>query len=234
MGIPERKEREKEHRREEIINAAQKVFFEKGLQAATMDEIAEAAELSKGTLYLYYKSKEDLYLTVMMRGIEILHNMFAATTSTKEPTVVQLVQLGDAYYEFFKQHRNYFRMFYFFQHPQFHKGVSEDMMMNCSEENQKVWREVIGVIQRGIEEGDIRPDINPVETAVILWSSSNAIMTRMDTQLEYFKERMGVDLDDVLRKSNALLLESILTDRAKQQHRALLLRGWSAEKIEIN
>ena len=57
MGIHERKEREKEHRRDEILNAAQKVFFEKGLQSATMDEIAEAAELSKGTLYLYYGSK---------------------------------------------------------------------------------------------------------------------------------------------------------------------------------
>lgn len=67
MGIQERKEREKESRKEEIINAAQKIFFEKGLPAATMDEIAEAAELSKGTLYLYYKSKEDLYLAVTMR-----------------------------------------------------------------------------------------------------------------------------------------------------------------------
>ena len=73
MGIVERKEREKEHRREEIIDAAQRIFFQKGLSAATMDEIAEAAELSKGTLYLYYNSKEDLYLSVMLRGMDILH-----------------------------------------------------------------------------------------------------------------------------------------------------------------
>ena len=44
MGITERKEREKEHRKEEIIDAAQKVFFEKGLLLTTMDEIAEIAE----------------------------------------------------------------------------------------------------------------------------------------------------------------------------------------------
>lgn len=60
MGTHERKEREREHRREDILDAAQHVFFEKGLPTATMDEIAEIAELSKGTLYLYYKSKEDL------------------------------------------------------------------------------------------------------------------------------------------------------------------------------
>ena len=45
MGITERKEREKEHRREEILAAAQAVFFEKGLQSSTMDEIAEAGRL---------------------------------------------------------------------------------------------------------------------------------------------------------------------------------------------
>ena len=76
MGINERKEREKEHRREEIISSAEKVFFEKGLQTATMDEIAERAELGKSTLYLYYKSKEDLYLAVLLRGTEILLQKF--------------------------------------------------------------------------------------------------------------------------------------------------------------
>ncbi len=106
MGIPERKEREKEHRREEIIDAAQKIFFQKGLIVATMDEIAEAAELSKGTLYLYYKSKEDLYLAVMARGIDVLYEMFRDVFSAGRPTLTSIANLGEVYYEFFKQHRN--------------------------------------------------------------------------------------------------------------------------------
>ena len=59
MGITERKEREKEHRKEEIIDAAQKVFFEKGLLSSTMDDIAEAAELSKGCLLYTSPSPRD-------------------------------------------------------------------------------------------------------------------------------------------------------------------------------
>ena len=231
MGIQERKEREKEHRREEILNAAQRVFFEKGLQAATMDEIAEAAELSKGTLYLYYKSKEDLYLAVMMHGMEILYSMFVQTTSTKEPTIVQLVKLGNAYYDFFREHRSYFRMFYFFQNPQFHKGVSEEMMQACSKENQAVWKTVIDLIQRGIDEGEIRSDISPVEMAVILWSNANAIMVRMDTQLEYFREKLNVDLEQVMQTSNALLIESLLTDAAKRKYSTLL---WQPDRVAVS
>ena len=58
MGIQERKEREKLQRREDIIDAAEKVFFKKDLDSATMDDVANEAELSKGTLYIYFKSKK--------------------------------------------------------------------------------------------------------------------------------------------------------------------------------
>jgi AcrR family transcriptional regulator len=221
MGIQERKEREKEHRREEILNAAQKVFFTKGLQAATMDEVAEVAELSKGTLYLYYKSKEDLYLAVMMRGMGILYTMFEPIALSQEPTVVKLMKMTEAYYEFFQKHRNYFRMFYFLQYPHFHKQVSDEMLQSCTGENQRVWNLALRVIQQGVEDGDLRSDISPMEMGVIIWSSANAIMMRMDTQRDYFQDTMQVNLEDVLRLSNTLLLESFMTETAKRKYASL-------------
>ena len=69
MGITERREREKEQRHNDIIDAAEKVFFSRGLEHATMDNVAVEAELSKGTLYLYFKSKEELYLAILLRSL---------------------------------------------------------------------------------------------------------------------------------------------------------------------
>lgn len=218
MGIQERKEREKEHRREEILNAAQKVFFEKGLLLATMDEIAEAAELSKGTLYLYYKSKEDMYLAVMMRGMETLYEMLSSVLSEEEPTIIKIRKMEDIYFRFFQEHRNFFRMLHYFQNPQLHKQVSPEMMDRCNIENQKLWKIATDVFQQGIEEGTIRADLNPAECVVILWSSATAIMMRIDTQYEHFKETLHIDLEQVRQKSNALLLESMMTESAKQQY----------------
>lgn len=217
MGIQERKGREKEHRREEILNAAQKVFFEKGLQATTMDEIAEAAELSKGTLYLYYKSKEDLYLAVMVRGMETMREMFAQAADSVHPTVEQIRAIGEAYYDFFKRQRHYFRMLNFFQHPEFHKQVSKEMSAACSTEQQKIWKLVIDILERGITEGVFRTDLNPPEMAVMLWLTSTAILVRMDNQAETFESRMNVNLLQLYRKSSDLLLESLMTQEAKQK-----------------
>ena len=61
------KEQRREERRQQILDAAEKVFFSKGVAAATMDEVAAEAELSKGTLYLYFKSKDEIILSIFER-----------------------------------------------------------------------------------------------------------------------------------------------------------------------
>jgi AcrR family transcriptional regulator len=217
MGIPERKEREKEHRKEEILDAAQKVFFNKGLLVATMDEIADAAELSKGTLYIYYKSKEDLYLAVMMRGMETLYEMCEQIAASDDSIVQKLLKFVDSYYDFYHSHRDYFRMFNFFQTPQFHKQVSEEMKKMCTAQGDRLWELVIDVLKQGIEEGLLRADLNPVEVTIILWSSATALLLRDDSEGEIWKERRNIDLKHTLDLSNRLLLESIFIGRARTE-----------------
>lgn len=56
-----------EERKAQIINAAEDVFTKKGFDEARMDDIAEKTGLSKGTLYLYYKSKDDLIIAILDR-----------------------------------------------------------------------------------------------------------------------------------------------------------------------
>ncbi|MDP2886725.1 MAG: TetR/AcrR family transcriptional regulator [Ignavibacteria bacterium] len=216
MGIHERKEREKEQRREEILDAAQRVFFEKGLTTATMDEIAETAELSKGTLYLYYKSKEDLYLAVMMRGMEILLEMLAEVVRSNDSVPKLLIRLRDAYTAYFNNHRDYFRMMHFLQTPQFHKQVDDEMKRNCGTLNRRIWDLVNGILQRGIDEGILRNNLNPVEVGIILWSSATALMLRIDSEHQIWKETLHIDLAKTLKLSNTLFFDAICTEEGRR------------------
>jgi len=221
MGILERKEREKEHRKEEILDAAKKVFFEKDLATATVDEIAEAAELSKGTLYLYYKSKEDMYLGVMMRGMEELYKEFERIELSTASTVKKLIELGSIYKEYFIEHRKFFQMIHFLQAPQFHKQVSEEMKQNCDLEGQRLWNVINNILQNGVKEGVLRPNFNPMELAVILWSNMNGLLLRIDNEGETWKKRFNIDLEHTLEVANTLLFESILTDRGRTEYAAV-------------
>ncbi|MEP2446500.1 MAG: TetR/AcrR family transcriptional regulator [Balneola sp.] len=76
MGIQSRKEREKNHRREQILNAAITLIENQGFENTTMDEIAEEAELSKGTLYLYFNDKQTLHQAIKKRALQFLHDKF--------------------------------------------------------------------------------------------------------------------------------------------------------------
>ena len=73
MGIIERKEKERLIRKNDMINAAERVFFKKGFENSTMDDIAKEAEFTKKTIYSYFKSKEELYYEIMLLGFKALN-----------------------------------------------------------------------------------------------------------------------------------------------------------------
>ena len=73
MGIKERKEREKERRRQQIIIAAKRIFSAKGFNKATMEDIAKEAEISPGTIYIYFKNKDELYASLSIRILQHLN-----------------------------------------------------------------------------------------------------------------------------------------------------------------
>ncbi|MGE5693099.1 MAG: TetR/AcrR family transcriptional regulator [Candidatus Zixiibacteriota bacterium] len=220
MGITERKEREKLHRKEEILNAAETVFFEKGLAASTMDEIADRAELSKGTLYLYYKSKEDLYMAIICRGHQILLKMFQEAAATGESSIKLLENLGQAYFTFYKRYHDYFRMFSFSENTQLHSQVSEEMKNTCAESGQCLGGVVQEVIRKGIEDGSFRRETNPVEMSIILWAHCRGVMEIIDhlssREVSTGKPWEGLDFEKMYRKSTAMLVSGILTDEARK------------------
>lgn len=106
MGIQERKEREKERRRQQIMVAAKRIFADKGFGRATMEDIANEAELSPGTLYLYFRSKDELCVSLSLRVLQYLlirmeHlNDDSQTDSAGKDKIVQLKKALLDVYEF--------------------------------------------------------------------------------------------------------------------------------------
>jgi AcrR family transcriptional regulator len=226
MGIPERKEREKEQRRELILDAAEKVFQGKGFQAVTVDEIAEAAELSKGTIYLYYKSKEDILLAIHLRGEEIMYGMFVKATSTGEPVMHLINNLGESYFEFFKRYPHYFRTSQFFNNPQFHKEASQEMLDQCHEHAKKVWALVSNLVERAVDENIFRPDVIPLQAAIILWSTGTLLMQQMDTQGEYWKNLLGIDLEQTMKTAYRYVVEGMIRKDLRDKADRLMAGKW--------
>lgn len=171
MGIAERKEREKQQRREEILQAAEKVFFSAGFHQCTMDDIAHTAELSKGTLYLYFNSKDDLHLEVARNAIRMLMAETTRVISEEGDALEKLRRMGQACVEFSRNHPDHMKAIITLEEVD-PGGINmttdavQDMILNESTVGT-----VIRVVQQGVAEGLIRSDIPDLLIAHTLWMS---------------------------------------------------------------
>jgi AcrR family transcriptional regulator len=176
MGIAERREREKEQRHNAIIDAAEKVFFSQGLEHATMDDVAERAELSKGTLYLYFKSKEELYLAIHLRGNLILKKMFEDAVARFDRGIEKVKAIGQAYMEFYQKYPDYFHAMIYYESRVFDYQDQNSIAMQCVEMGKTTLDILINAIEFGKQDGSIRPEIDAKKTAISLWGQSTGII----------------------------------------------------------
>ena len=176
MGIPERREREKEHRKNAIIDAAEKVFFSRGMETATMDDVAETAELSKGTIYLYFKNKRELYLAITERGLRKLLNLFEISVKTQERGLDKVNALGKAYYTFAKQYPDYYYAMTYYDPELDKQDKTCPIGKTCHNLGEKALLVLIEALQQGKDDGSIRPDLDPAKTALILEGQTSGII----------------------------------------------------------
>ncbi len=111
MGVKERREREENARLATILEAAEDVFAEQGYYHARMDAIAERAELAKGTLYYYFKSKDEIYVHLLEREIRKIHEEIRRRITGRETFLEILEMWIEFYLEYFENNQGFLRMF---------------------------------------------------------------------------------------------------------------------------
>jgi len=107
-----KKEVVSQFRQAEIITAARKVFAEKGYIAATVDEIALRANLAKGTIYVYFDSKEQIYNAVMSDDLEALRRLTVGKIAAAGTVFEKISAYVNARFEYCEQRRDFFRIMY--------------------------------------------------------------------------------------------------------------------------
>ena len=208
MGITERKEREKEQRRNDIIDAAEHVFFEKGFDFAKMDDVAEKAELSKGTLYLYFKNREDLHYAIILRGLGLLYKIVKQGYNRQQNGAENLLEMGIAYVRFTNKYPEYFKAIMSFNAAKIDKVDEEKKAWLFS--NNSPLSFLIEVIEKGQKDGSIRNDISSGEMSMILWSQISGVLEFIVLRSKLL-ELMGLKPDQMIMNQYKILLEGLKT-----------------------
>jgi len=169
-GTARRRMREKVARRQSILDAAGSLFLEQGVSATTMDQIAERAELSKGAVYLYFSSKEELCLALLVEASQVFTDEMKQSRIAGAPPLEELEQLIQAYYDFYRRRPDYFRLLFVIEHQPYRGPVADELRARWTALGKEGLEMLADVIERGVAQGAIRP-CDSWTTAVSLWAA---------------------------------------------------------------
>ena len=198
MGITERKEREKNQRQADIVAAAEQIFFSKGYENATMDDVAKAAELAKGTLYLYFKSKEELLLAIHLKTMVLLVEKTLEIKSLSIPAPEKMRQIAMFYLNYSKTHVDQFKVMLKCESNLVHSCIGTITPDCCDLHSKQQLRSLIEIIGQGMIEGELRNDLNPIFVVLQLMGSLTGMFTMFINKGDLLHTKLNFNEEEIL------------------------------------
>ena len=180
----ERKEREKEARKQAILRNAIKVFSRNGFVKTSMEQVADESSLAVGTLYRYYASKEELYVSIVFEAIAAMHEGLESIAGSDDTATRKLEKIWAYFYQFYEENPMYYHAFLFLHDPGFAGAFSKAAHDSVERFSSKSFRVLARVIQEGIDSGSFYPD-KPHEVADYLWSTFVGLVNLAETRKQF-------------------------------------------------
>ena len=159
--------------RENIITTARKLFAEKGYEHTDMKEIAGELGMTHAALYYYFKNKEDIYLELYSKSLDLMEESFREAMTSPVPDIPSRISLLIfSYFNFYNDHPDYYRVFTYGNRS----GDKEvEIPENLKEKSVNILHMLEEPVQDGIREGVIRP-CNSYKTVIALWTMSDGVL----------------------------------------------------------
>jgi len=180
MGTLERKIRERINRENVILDAAEKVFFSQGFDHSTMDDVAKTAELSKGSLYNYFKNKNELCIGIVGRSLRLLIQYMEKSLPGKISGLYKISLITKAFLIFKQENPEYYCALQSYKQHSGGCGMDSKFLNSSMDENRYINGLILDFVKEGIADGSIRKTVIPEKTADALWGEFNGILPGFD------------------------------------------------------
>ncbi len=199
MGIIERRIREKKQRIDEIVAAAKRTFQEKGFSKATMNDVADSSDLSRRTVYMYFKSKEELSLSVASLGLNSLVETIEAELKKEGLTLGRIKNLFDHYTETFATDPGSFRFLLSFANTIKMVGPDHELSISCEKALNRMSRAVAALFDQGAADGTLRHFDDSLQSAKVVLLLINSTIETAVVSSDMIGDSLGTDPVEFLK-----------------------------------
>jgi AcrR family transcriptional regulator len=214
LSTTERRAREKAQRRREILDAARQEFFERGFHRPTVDDVAARAEVSKGTIYLYFESKEEILAHLLLEGLALLLEQMQAACEPDPARSAEetLRALGYAYLHFCQAYPNYFRLIMAFDRGRFEESISRKLHQKVLNHSLQGLDLLAQTIEAGCQEGVFHA-ADSWQAAGSVWAATNGVMVLMAHPLR--QRLLKSDLETMFQATQDLVIRGLKDGQAR-------------------
>ncbi len=205
MSVRERHQRERAARREAILAAAAKVFADHGLEGATVEMVAREAEVAVGTIYLYFHSRDDLFLSLMAQRIGKLRNRYVEILARRLLPADQVRAIGSAYIDHFNESRGLFLAQLAVTLSQMPKRLARSEELERFEEVRRLFRECFGMWRDSVARllGKARAPDSAAEAtraATVTWAALNGAFLLLGDE-KILRDVTGLETSRLLKET---------------------------------
>ncbi len=177
MTIEDRRKREQAVKKKAILRAARKLFFDKGFRSVTVENIAHRAEISKGSVYIYFNSKEEIYTQILFTEIEKFHKKIENILQDENHAFEVMEKFFRIYLDFFISDRELFRILMnFMLHPE-DANLTPEFSNHIIKSTNKTIKIIENIILFGIQRGEFPASVNIVQCRNALWGLLNGVIS---------------------------------------------------------
>ena len=185
--------------RERILSAAEKLFSSKGYYDTSMDEIVAESRLSKGAIYGYFKSKEDLFVALQDKQLEESITVLTSTFAPGDSARTKLKKvIGTAFGSLINASKKSCRI-----SLEFNVAAPriKSVQRRRDERFMALHRFLVEIIREGVEKGEFRRDVNPNQTALILMAMADGLsLDWATTNLEFDWKALTEQVEKMVTK----------------------------------
>ena len=177
MVFEEKRKKEKENRKNTILRAARRLFFDRGFKSVTVDNIAAKSEVSKGSIYLCFESKEEIYAQILISDNIALYERIKNFSATEASASQLLLEFARIYVDYFLNDNELFRILMTFMLQTGQMNLTEKQnteLIRSTNENIKIISEII---QKGIDSGEFSPIGNIQQMQNAIWGMLNGVIS---------------------------------------------------------
>lgn len=204
-----RREQLTEFNRNNIIEAAKKLFQERGISQTTMDDIAKEADYSKSTIYVYFKSKNDIYDHIIYRSMSMLKDILADAFTNSNDYETNFFAICNTLVEFQEKYPLYFESITGKIGITQEEFKAQPILFEIYKVGEEINSLIMKLIDMGIQDNYFRKDLKPIPTIFTLWASICGIISMAGQKELYLKDKTNINKKDFLNYSFTMLLHAL-------------------------